>query len=353
MAIGTFGKQGEDEQTRRQRAAQNLLAGNIGAGMTNYPGGTPGTADKIVAFNQAGVPEGWDDGSTAPEPIDFTGIAEREGADTDYGLKGEFERKNLGLQSALTDLQKRQGIARQRATQDYMTGLGRSENLRGLAMQQLQQSMAGRGLSRSGINLKQSGLLGQQYDQQQSDMLQALTRLGADLTDEWAMAQRDYGKAYSDLVEGQREYDTEVRLQQEQADAQRILLENQEASRRQDIADLINSRPVVIYEGNWGTPFNYQQMGISGPLTDPNSASNPDNTYIRLDPTRSDADAYRMISMLFPGLNDGATTGAILGALRSASSRPISRSTPQQGLTVTQLRNLAANPYSWIEFGAI
>jgi hypothetical protein len=184
-------------------------------------------------------------------------------------------------------------------------------------------------------------------------MLQALTRLGTDLADEWAVAQRDYGKAYNDLVEGQREYDTDVRLKQEQAEAQRILLENQEASRRQDIADLINARPVVVYNGDWGSGFNYAQMGIGGPLTNPNSVSNPDNTFIRLDPTKSDADAYRMISALFPGLTDGATTGAILGALRSASSRPISRSMPQQGLTVTQLRNLAANPYSWIEFGAI
>lgn len=271
------------------------------------------------------------------------------------GLSGEFARRDVQLRTGLTDLQKQLQTNRNRTLEDYQTTLGRSEESLRKAAQQLQQQMAARGLGRSGINLKSSADVQKNYQDYLFDLNRTANRSLTDLIDQFSTAQRNYGSEYMGLIEGQRSYEQQQAMERARLDAEAKRLELLEQQRKDDLARIAklteDVRNFTINPGRGGTydPREFGGGGGDGFDITRNSVPNPDKTTIALPSLAQGSNVNSVqqwvLNNVSPTLASNPTAlSAVTSALTSAGGR---------GLTVTQIRNLIANPYSWLEFGVI
>ena len=271
------------------------------------------------------------------------------------GLSGDFARRDIQLRTGLTDLQKQLQTNRNRTLEDYQTTLGRSEDSLRKAAQQLQQQMSARGLSRSGINLKSSADVQKNYQDYLFDLNRTTNRSLTDLIDQFSTAQRNYGSEYMGLIEGQRAYEQQQAMERARLDAEAKRLELLEQQRRDDLARIAKlTDEVRNFTINPGRGGQYDPRGIGGGGGDGfdvtrTSVPNPDKTTIALPSLAQGSNVNSVqqwvLNNVSPTLASNPTAlSAVASALTSAGSG---------GLTVTQLRNLIANPYSWLEFGVI
>lgn len=296
------------------------------------------------------------DTSALDTTVDITNLQNNAtGGQQVPGLSGEFARRDVQLRTGLTDLQKQLQTNRNRTLEDYQTTLGRSEESLRKAAQQLQQQMSARGLSRSGINLKSSADVQKNYQDYLFDLNRTANRSLADLIDQFSTAQRNYGSEYMGLIEGQRSYEQQQAMERARLDAEAKRLDLLEQQRRDDLARIATLTDAVrnftINPGLRGTydPREFGGGGGDGFDITRNSVPNPDKTTIALPSLAQGSNVNSVqqwvLNNVSPTLASNPTAlSAVTSALTSAGGR---------GLTVTQIRNLIANPYSWLEFGVI
>jgi hypothetical protein len=272
------------------------------------------------------------------------------------GLSGEFARRDVQLRTGLTDLQKQLQTNRNRTLEDYQTTLGRSEESLRKAAQQLQQQMSARGLSRSGINLKSSADVQKNYQDYLFDLNRTANRSLTDLIDQFSTAQRNYGSEYMGLIEGQRSYEQQQAMERARLDAEAKRLELLEQQRKDDLARIAKlTEDVRNFTIDPGRRGGYDPRGIGGgdgygtpaPVLDSSPYSTSPDMKVALPSGQWNDSSIQqwVLTNISPSLaNNSTALSAVSGALRSAGAG---------GLTVQQLRNLVANPYSWLEFGAL
>ncbi len=363
MAI--YGLEETDEEKKKKlqmSAAQGMLSGSAGGAPTSsggmlFAGGTPWydeagagrqrTPEEVsqmtgVPIDQLTAPAEPGVNPNAPSGFDQQRIAQ-------YGLTGDFAREELGLRRNLSDLdlQRQRGLSR--AAQDFSNTLSRSVTAQQRAAQQLQESMASRGLMKSGINLQAASQQDQDYQQYIADLASQSARRDEDIESAYGTAQRDYygqvEKIYGRQLQAEidrklaeEKAKAEARAKQEQAAMQQRMLEEiakaQQAAR--DAALLAGQAAAA--RGALQTPDTPYLSSGGGGFIDSSQYINP-NMRIALPSLAQGSNMNSVqqwvIQNLAPSLaGDVVALPAVASALVNAGG---------QGLTVDQLRTLISN----------
>lgn len=346
MAIRGLAKVEDDDYlTSFSRAAKSALGEaqkQGGPRYTNMP--VPTGVGDIRAFT-ASTPdvEGED---LLDDEIDFESILDENNVQRE-ALEGAFAQEDIKNKTALSDLQKNLLTRYNRNQYDYATTGSRNKFMQDIALKQLQESMAARGTLSSGIYLEGEGLQARQNLEQNQDLQDAYTRATTDIIDELVMGKRNYGLGYQDIASRYLQYKKDQKLAQDKIDADTKLMNELKDARERDLQG-INDALSSLGGNNWGDGQQWSPPTQQFDITTA-SFSNPTSVQIAT-PARvlgqgPEAVKQWVLSQVSPSLASNPTSlSAVVSAFESAGSL---------GLTAAQVRNLIANPFSWLEYGAL
>ncbi len=362
MAI--YGLEETDEEKKKKlqmSAAQGMLNSGGGGGAPAssggmvFAGGTPWfdestgtqrTPEQVsqmtgVPIEQLTVPAVPGVDPNAPTGFDQQKIAQ-------YGLTGDFAREELGLRRNLSDLdlQRQRGLSR--AAQDFSNTLSRSATAQQRAAQQLQESMASRGLMKSGINLQSSAQQEQDYQQYIADLASQRARRDEDIESAYGTAQRDYYGQVEKIYGRQVQAEIDRKLAEEKAKAEARAKQEQAAMQQRMLEEIAKAqqaaRDAAVIAAQAAAARQTLQMpdtpglGGGGGFIDSGQYMNP-NMRIALPSLAQGSNMNSVqqwvIQNLAPSLaGDVVALPAVASALVNAGG---------QGLTVDQLRTLISN----------